>query len=67
MKNFNYNYSTFSKSIFTSASLRCFFVWNGFLSKASKFGSPDPKHQLLKNNIIYLIMCSMSMVTIKYF
>jgi len=33
---------TFSNIILTSASLRCFFVWYGFASSASKLGSPAP-------------------------
>ena len=34
---------TFSSIIFTSASFLCFFVWYGFASSASKFGSPAPR------------------------
>ena len=33
---------TFSRSILTSVSRLCFFVWYGLLSRASKFASPAP-------------------------
>jgi len=44
-----YNEPTFSNSDFTSASFLWDLLWKGLLSKASKFGSPLPRIQNMKN------------------
>ena len=38
---------TFSRSALTSCSCRCFLVWYGFASRASKFASPAPAEKLI--------------------